>query len=263
MIKPSREPILRGHHWNILTSTWEQFYRKKSSRQCDVFMHQWTRLPLFQIMARCMCGTRPWSEPMLVYQWLDTYVKRNLNQNIHIFIIGNAVTNVVCKMSLILYMPQCFKRSLTIINWNFTQLKSLPYLPRANELIINIWGFFQGSQFPPRACAAAGQSGLMAMYEAMFAQYGLKTAQVDWQEIINVFGLVLDLKLNSLSAKFFRGNIKHVFTINFITPHWYNTGTQNPSSSKTGTYIFYMINIMAADVLAMQGARASATMILT
>ncbi|XP_076460772.1 delta-1-pyrroline-5-carboxylate synthase-like isoform X2 [Babylonia areolata] len=30
----------------------------------------------------------------------------------------------------------------------------------------------------PRACAAAGQSGLMYMYDSMFSQYGLKTAQV-------------------------------------------------------------------------------------
>ena len=122
---------------------------------------------------------------------------------------------------------------------------------------------FQGSQFPPRACAAAGQSGLMAMYEAMFAQYGLKTAQVDWQEIMCVCGLVLDLKLNPLRAKFLRENINiYLHFMSFL--HTNKTQVaENSSSSKTRTCLFYMINIMAADVLATQGARASATMILT
>ena len=48
-----------------------------------------------------------------------------------------------------------------------------------------------------------------------------------------------------------------------IPPHWHDTGSWNPSSSRTRTYIFYTVNIMGADVLATQGARASATMILT
>ncbi|XP_065185504.1 delta-1-pyrroline-5-carboxylate synthase-like isoform X2 [Sycon ciliatum] len=35
-----------------------------------------------------------------------------------------------------------------------------------------------GTFLEPRACAAVGQCGLMSMYEAMFSQYGLETAQV-------------------------------------------------------------------------------------
>ena len=37
----------------------------------------------------------------------------------------------------------------------------------------------------------------------------------------------------------------------------------DPSSYKTRTYLLYTVNIMVADVLATQGARASATMIVT
>ena len=67
---------------------------------------------------------------------------------------------------------------------------------------------------------------------------------------------------NPLRAKFFRGN-KNIFAFYVIPPHWYGTGSWNPSSSKTRTYLFYVVNIMAADVLATKGARASTTMILT
>lgn len=36
----------------------------------------------------------------------------------------------------------------------------------------------EGFLLDPRAAAAVGQSGLMSLYDAMFAQYGVKIAQV-------------------------------------------------------------------------------------
>ena len=56
---------------------------------------------------------------------------------------------------------------------------------------------------------------------------------------------------NPLHAKLFGGEHNHIFThFCVISPHWYDTGSWNPSSNKTRTYLFYIVNIMAADVLA-------------
>ena len=68
--------------------------------------------------------------------------------------------------------------------------------------------------------------------------------------------------LHPLHAKFFRGNIKHIFKFHVTPLLWYDTGSWNLSLNKTRTYPFYLVNIMAARVLATQGARTSAGMIL-
>ena len=68
---------------------------------------------------------------------------------------------------------------------------------------------------------------------------------------------------NPLRAKFCWWNIKHIFTFYVIRPHWYDSGDWNPSSNKTRAYPFYIVNIIAADVLAPCVARTSAAMILT
>ena len=93
-----------------------------------------------------------------------------------------------------------------------------------------------------------------------------------WSQSMNSYGMDLIItecsgssmrKVNPLYAKFLQREQKHIFTFYVIPPCWHDTGNWNPSLSKTRTYLFYIVNIMAADVLATQGARASATMILT
>ena len=56
---------------------------------------------------------------------------------------------------------------------------------------------------------------------------------------------------------------KDVSAIYIIPPHWHDTGSWDPSSCKTRTYLFYKVNVKDADVLVTQGLEASVTMIFT
>ena len=68
---------------------------------------------------------------------------------------------------------------------------------------------------------------------------------------------------NKILLTLFIGNHENVATIYIIPAHWQDIGSWNSSPYEAGTYQFYVVNIMGADALAMQGATASATMILS
>ena len=55
----------------------------------------------------------------------------------------------------------------------------------------------------------------------------------------------------------------YIIYIYAIPPHWHGIGSWNPSSCKTRINLSYTVNIMGADILVIQGARVSATMIFT
>ena len=71
----------------------------KSSPPSAAYLHQWISWASLQIMACCLFGTKPLSEPMLYYcqlQW-------NHNQNTKLFIQKNACKNIVCETAAILF----------------------------------------------------------------------------------------------------------------------------------------------------------------
>ena len=54
-----------------------------------------------------------------------------------------------------------------------------------------------------------------------------------------------------------------MLTLYIIPVHLHVAGGCNPSSCKEWPYLFYIINVMGGDVVAMQETKASATMVLT
>ena len=75
--------------------------RFNSSRPSATYMRQWIRLTLVEIMACCLFGTKPLSEPMLAISQLDPQEQTqwNFNQNTKLFIRENVSENIVCKMA--------------------------------------------------------------------------------------------------------------------------------------------------------------------
>ena len=72
---------------------------------------------------------------------------------------------------------------------------------------------------------------------------------VDSFEWCRNFSSAMRMNVDTLQAKFFSGN-ENIFC---IPPQWHDTESRNPSSSKTKTYLFYIVNVMGADVLATPG----------
>ena len=76
-------------------------------------------------------------------------------------------------------------------------------------------------------------------------------------------GCRLKMVVSTFYVLFCHQKHNHVFTISIIPPHWHDTSCWNPSSCESKTWLVFIVNIMAADDLATQGAMASATMIST
>ena len=74
---------------------------------------------------------------------------------------------------------------------------------------------------------------------------------------IHLYGIIVFCTINTLRAKFFREHkIIYLRCMSFLHID-VDSGSWNPSSSKTLTYIIYIANIKGADVLATQGASSN------
>ena len=148
---------------------------------------------------------------------------------------------------------QFYPHSPGLLHWHWGNHTIAPVpVKQPWRIWVNIWNESTRSDVITQTESCAYSVEYHGQYDAVVTQSNVKNKMEHSKAMIN-----------PLRAKFFRGNIKHIFTFYVIPPHWYDTGGWNPSSNKTRTYLFYIGSIMAAGVLATQGARTSAAMILT
>ena len=96
----------------------------------------------------------------------------------------------------------------------------------------------------------------------MLCRWSAGSMAICWSVSCNTCMMRAAWNITKIMVNFSLGT-KNIFTFYVTPPCWHDTGSWNPSSSKTRTFLSYTVNIMGADVLATQEARASATMIFT
>ena len=103
-------------------------------------------------MACRLDGAKPFSEPMLEYNWLDLWEQTsNINRNLYIFIQENGCEDVVWKMAPILSRSRCI---------NKTPPAGCTYLCRKFQKIIHCLVMFRMAililPIPPSICWRRG-----------------------------------------------------------------------------------------------------------
>ena len=161
-------------------------------------------------------------------------------------------------------------------NYLSTPGKSDSKKRKSVELLITSWYFFTSVRIPVDvACKKTIWSNTQCLFcnwdnrgwniiNAAWSTnevYHLQTSHNFHSKHTNVVYVTDHIGDNILRAKLFIWNIDNVSTIYIIPLH--DTGSWNPSSCKTIIYLFHVLDIMDADILATRGAWASATMIFT